>query len=109
MEKIGLIAGNGRFPLLVLDAARARGAGVLHRRSPTRTELPAIRYGRGTARQLSQFDIGQTVVIGEAACVAVEALEGTDATIARAGRIMSTPNGSGSTLRRDLTVVKVAK
>ncbi|HZR30982.1 MAG TPA: UDP-2,3-diacylglucosamine diphosphatase LpxI [Terriglobales bacterium] len=220
MEKIGLIAGNGRFPLLVLDAARARGAevvvaaikeetfpeieshgasavhwmslgelsrlidtfkregiqraimagqvkhrqifssirpdwrlaklllslrtrntdallgavakvladegitledstqflapllarpGVLSRRSPTPAELQDINYGREIARQLSQFDIGQTVVIAEAACVAVEAMEGTDAAIERAGRIMATLDGSGSTLRRDLTVVKVAK
>src|SRR5437588_11006801 len=191
MEKIGLIAGNGKFPLLVLDAARARGAevvvaaikeetfpeieshgaaavywmslgelgrlidtfkregvrraimagqvkhkqifssirpdwklakllmslgtrntnsllgavakvladegitlidstsylepllakpGVLTKRAPNEQELANIKYGRDVARHLAQFDIGQTVVIAGAACVAVEAMEGTDAT-----------------------------
>jgi UDP-2,3-diacylglucosamine hydrolase len=51
------------------------------------------------------------VVIAEAACVAVEAMEGTDATIERAGEIMKSlePEGEASTLSRALTVVKVAK
>jgi UDP-2,3-diacylglucosamine hydrolase len=39
-------------------------------------------------RRLAEYDIGQTVVIAEAACVAVEAMEGTDATIERAGEMM---------------------
>ena len=67
-------------------------------------------------RHLARFDIGQTVVIAEAACVAVEAMEGTDATILRAGEIMrslSEPDGPDETqpalLSRALTVVKVAK
>jgi len=47
-----------------------------------------MEYGRSVARQLAQYDIGQTVVIAESACVAVEAMEGTDATILRAGEIM---------------------
>ena len=63
------------------------------------------------ADHLSRFDIGQTVVIAEAACVAVEAMEGTDATILRAGEIMKSPSlgKEPSTLSRALTVVKVAK
>jgi DUF1009 family protein len=62
------------------------------------------------ARHLAHYDIGQTVVIAEAACVAVEAMEGTDATIVRAGEIMkSAAAGGGSALSRNLTVVKVAK
>jgi DUF1009 family protein len=220
MERIGLIAGNGKFPLLVLDAARARGAevvvaaikeetfpeiethgaaavywmslgelgrlidtfkregvrraimagqvkhkqifssirpdwrlaklllslgtrntdsllgavakvladegitledstsflqpllvrpGVLTRRALTEAEQKDIAYGRQVARHLAQFDIGQTVVVAEAACVAVEAMEGTDATIERAGRLMAALEGESSTLRRHLTVVKVAK
>src|SRR5437588_5993673 len=230
MEKIGLIAGNGKFPLLVLDAARARGAevvvaaikeetfpeieshgaaavywmslgelgrlidtfkregvrraimagqvkhkqifssirpdwrlaklllslgtrntdsllgavakvladegitledstqflepllaaaGVLTRRAPTDAEKKDIAYGRSVARRLAEFDIGQTVVVAEAACVAVEAMEGTDAAIARAGQLMrsleresefeSESQGKASTLSRALTVVKVAK
>ncbi len=60
---------------------------------------------------MPQYDIGQTVVIAESACVAVEAMEGTDATIERAGHIMATFAGEGAraTLDRSLTVVKVAK
>ena len=85
--------------------------GVLTERGPSESERTNITYGRAVAHHLARFDIGQTVVIAEAACVAVEAMEGTDATILRAGEIMKSP-GLGeepSTLSRALTVVKVAK
>ena len=84
-------------------------AGVLTRRPPTEAEQKDIAYGRQVARHLAQFDIGQTVVVAEAACLAVEAMEGTDATIERAGRIMAALEGESSTLRRHLSIVKVAK
>jgi DUF1009 family protein len=84
-------------------------AGVLTRRAPSEAERKNVDYGRGVARQVAQHDIGQTVVIAEAACVAVEAMEGTDATIERAGQIMRSLHGDASTLSRDLTVVKIAK
>lgn len=84
-------------------------SGVLTRRAPSEQERKNIDYGRSVARQLAQHDIGQTVVIAEAACVAVEAMEGTDATIERAGQIMRSLHGDASTLSRDLTVVKIAK
>src|SRR5216684_3688459 len=84
-------------------------SGVLTRRGPTDQERKNIEYGRAVARQLAQHDIGQTVVIAESACVAVEAMEGTDATIARAGHIMASLHGNASTLSRALTVVKIAK
>ena len=196
---LGLIAGNGRFPFLVLDAARARGervvvaaikeetepgmseralrdsavqvhwlslgelsklietfqregvnraimagqvkhrqifssirpdwrlakllvsigtrntdslVGAIGKRTPTEPEQKNIAYGREVARQLAQYDIGQTVVIAESACVAVEAMEGTDAAIARAAEIMRTlhqDDSPESFLSRALTVVKVAK
>ncbi len=83
--------------------------GTLTRRAPTEQERKNINYGRAVARQLAQHDIGQTVVIAETACVAVEAMEGTDATIERAGRIMGSLHGDASTLSRALTVVKIAK
>ncbi len=83
--------------------------GVLTRRAPSEQERRNIAYGRAVARHLAQFDIGQTVVVAEAACVAVEAMEGTDATIERAGRIMKSLEGEASTLSRALTVVKIAK
>ena len=84
-------------------------AGVLTQRAPSDEERKNIEYGRAVARHLAQYDIGQTVVIAESACVAVEAMEGTDATIQRAGEIMRGLEGTASTLSRALTVVKVAK
>jgi DUF1009 family protein len=83
--------------------------GVLTKRAPTEQEGKNIDYGHTVARGLAQFDVGQTVVVAESACVAVEAMEGTDATIERAGKIMSSLDPGRSTLARDLTVVKVAK
>lgn len=83
--------------------------GVLTQRAPSDQEKKNIEYGRGVARQMAQYDVGQTVVIAESACVAVEAMEGTDATIERAGRIMKSLAGEASTLSRALTVVKIAK
>src|SRR6266566_132732 len=170
----GLIAGNGRFPFLVLEGARSQGidmavialkeeaspelekaakrlhwvslgelsktidlmhregvtqavmagqvkhnkifsairpdwklaklllpeAGVLTRRAPNEHEAEDIAYGRALAQQIAGMDIGQTVVIADKACVAVEAMEGTDQVIARAGRIAP---------GRPLVVVKVSK
>jgi UDP-2,3-diacylglucosamine hydrolase len=83
--------------------------GVLSRRLPTDQERKNIDYGRRVARDLARHDIGQTVVIADAACVAVEAMEGTDAAIERAGQIMRSLEGEASTLSRALTVVKIAK
>jgi hypothetical protein len=83
--------------------------GSLTKREPTEQERKNVEYGRAVARQLGQHDIGQTVVIAESACVAVEAMEGTDATIERAGQIMRSLHGEASTLSRALTVVKIAK
>jgi len=84
-------------------------AGVLTKRAPSEQEQKNIAYGREVARHLAQFDIGQTVVVAEAACVAVEAMEGTDATIERAGQLMASLGSDTSTLSRGLTVVKIAK
>jgi DUF1009 family protein len=75
-------------------------AGVLTRRAPDEREAADIAYGLGVARQVSAMDIGQTVVISDRACVAVEAMEGTDETIARAARIAG---------GKPLVIVKVSK
>jgi DUF1009 family protein len=87
--------------------------GVLTTRPPSEQESADIAYGRDVARHLAAFDLGQTVVVAAQACVAVEAMEGTDATIERAGALMRTlgdPEADpASTLARALTVVKVAK
>jgi UDP-2,3-diacylglucosamine hydrolase len=105
--------------------------GVLTRRAPNEEERKNVDYGMGVARAVAGFDIGQTVVVAAQACVAVEAMEGTDAAIERAGRLMGSVDdhaasadhapgaddatgaadgpGSSTTLERHLTVVKVAK
>ena len=89
--------------------------GVLTARAPSPQEQEDITYGRTVAKGIAAFDLGQTVVIAAGACVAVEAMEGTDSTILRAGELMrslATSDASGSeasTLDRSLTVVKVAK
>jgi UDP-2,3-diacylglucosamine hydrolase len=100
---------------------------VLNGRAPDEEERKNIEYGLGVARALAAFDIGQTVVVAAQACVAVEAMEGTDATIERAGALMASldkpahsedpangdaatePESEPSLLTRRLTVVKAAK
>ena len=74
--------------------------GVLTRRAPSEHEAADMEYGLGVARHIAAMDIGQTVVVADRACVAVEAMEGTDDTIARASRFA---NG------KPLVVVKVSK
>lgn len=75
-------------------------AGVLTRRFPNEHEAADIAYGLNVARNIASMDIGQTVVISDQACVAVEAMEGTDETITRAARFAS---------GKPLVVVKVSK
>ena len=83
--------------------------GVLTQRAPSEEEIKDIAYGRTVARAIAAYDLGQTVVIAAQACVAVEAMEGTDATIERAGKLIGRLGDPASTLSRSLTVVKVAK
>jgi DUF1009 family protein len=83
--------------------------GVLTARAPDQEEEKNIAYGRIVANAIAAYDLGQTVVIAAQACVAVEAMEGTDATITRAGQLLQSRDDETSTLRRHLTVVKVAK
>jgi DUF1009 family protein len=73
--------------------------GVLSRRAPDSRERDDIEYGLEVAHEIARLDLGQTIVVRARACVAVEAMEGTDATIRRAGTLA----------RGRLTVVKVAK
>jgi DUF1009 family protein len=112
-EGIDLISSTAFLePLLaqegVLTAGVAAGPGVVGR-GPDEEEAKNIEYGLGVARAVAGFDIGQTVVVAAQACVAVEAMEGTDAAIARAGALMRSLGEGNSTLERRLTVVKVAK
>ncbi|MBC7899039.1 MAG: UDP-2,3-diacylglucosamine diphosphatase LpxI [Saprospiraceae bacterium] len=74
-------------------------AGILTKRKPNEIELGNIEYGLHIAGELSRLDLGQTIVVRANACVAIEAMEGTDATIKRAGELA----------KGKLTVVKTAK
>jgi UDP-2,3-diacylglucosamine hydrolase len=80
-------------PLLATD-------GHLTRRAPNDLEMADINYGCEIAREIARLDLGQTIVVAQQAVVAVEAMEGTDATILRAGSLVK---------GRPLTVIKVAK
>jgi DUF1009 family protein len=74
--------------------------GVLTRRAPSPDEAGDVAYGLEVAREIARLDLGQTIVVKNRAVVAVEAMEGTDATIRRAGELARKP---------PITVVKVAK
>lgn len=74
--------------------------GAMTRRKPTKDEMTDVEYGRRVANALAGFDVGQSVAVCERACVAVEAMEGTDAMLRRAATLV---NG------RPLTMVKVAR
>jgi DUF1009 family protein len=74
--------------------------GVLTRRAPSENEAADIEYGLGVARHIATMDIGQTVVVADRACIAVEAMEGTDEAILRAARFAA---------GKSLVVVKVSK
>jgi DUF1009 family protein len=65
------------------------GEGVLTRRKPDEAEQKDMAYGRRVAAALSGFDVGQSVAIAERACVAVEAMEGTDAMLERAASLVN--------------------
>ena len=84
---------------LLLKALLA-GEGSLTKRKPSNDELKDINYGRRVANALAGFDIGQSVAVADRACVAVEAMEGTDAMLRRAA---SLANG------KPLRLVKVSK
>ena len=73
--------------------------GLLSRRAPDERERGDIEYGLEVAREIARLDLGQTIVVRSRACVAVEAMEGTDATVRRAGTLA----------KGRLTVVKTAK
>jgi UDP-2,3-diacylglucosamine hydrolase len=89
----------------LVDSTKFLGAllaqtGVLTPRAPDTSEIADMEYGREIARQIAGLDLGQTVVIRDRACVAIEAMEGTDETIERAARIAG---------GHRLVVVKVSK
>ena len=75
-------------------------AGTLTKRAPDKNEAADIEYGLHVANELARLDLGQTIVVKNQAVVALEAMEGTDATIRRAAELVR---------GRPLTVIKVAK
>ena len=86
--------------------------GPLTRREPSTAELADIDYGLEVARDIARLDLGQTIVVRGKACVAIEAMEGTDATIRRAGELMRGQQGAAKPAvlsRGPLTVLKLSK
>src|SRR5436189_89895 len=130
MKRIGLIAGWGRFPIVVAESLKQQGyhvscvalkdhadpalepicdsyrwtgvakIGQLNRLAPTKAQLKDIEFGWTLAKEMGRLDIGQSVVVKDRACLAVEAIEGTDECIRRAGKLC--PAGG-------FTIVKLAK
>ena len=94
---------------------RLPAAGTLTSREPDSREREDIEYGIEVAKELAHLDLGQTLVIRGKACVAIEAMEGTDATILRAGELTRARQGTSGRWKRlslsggRLTVVKFAK
>lgn len=78
--------------ITIVDSSRYLGSvivpcGVLSKRPPGREEEEDIRFGLDVAREIARRDIGQAVVVKEKAVIAVEAMEGTDRMLARAGEL----------------------
>ena len=102
---LGLIAEFERYGLLCVSALDLCPEllvkeGQLTARAPTPKESADIDFGWGLAREMGRLDIGQSVMIRDRACIAVEAIEGTDSCIQRAGELCG---------RAGFVVVKVAK
>lgn len=85
LEKEGIRLADSTLLLKPLLA----GEGVLSRRKPNEEERKDLDYGRRVAAALSGFDVGQSVAVCERACVAVEAMEGTDAMLRRAAGLVN--------------------
>lgn len=86
--------------------------GTLSRRQPNAGERADVEYGLEIAREMARLDLGQTIVVRGKACVAIEAMEGTDATIRRAGELMRGGKEARKRLRLTsgaLTVLKLSK
>lgn len=87
-------------------------AGTLGKRKPNSAEQADIEYGLEVAAHIAELDLGQTIVIRGRACVAIEAMEGTDETIKRAGEIMKGRGGLRGRMNLSsgpMTVMKLSK
>ena len=86
--------------------------GNLTNRKPNAAELADVEYGLEIAREMAGLDLGQTIVVRGKACVAIEAMEGTDETIRRAGELLGGGRQTRKRLRLTsgvLTVLKLSK
>ena len=118
---IGAVAGElEREGIKLIDSThflqdQLPSPGTLTKRAPDQRERLDIDYGLEIAREIASLNLGQTIVIRAGACVAIEAMEGTDATIRRAGEVVwgtqQKPGRkrSGVFAKAGLTVVKIAK
>jgi hypothetical protein len=96
LEKAGIIVVDSTFfnqDLLVPE-------GIVTKRGPSKAERASIDYGLSVAGEIARLDLGQTIVVKDRAVVAVEAMEGTDATVRRAAELVK---------GKPLIVVKVAR
>jgi DUF1009 family protein len=87
-------------------------AGTLTKRQPNAAERADVEYGLEIAREMARLDLGQTIVVRGKACVAIEAMEGTDETIRRAGELLRGGRQAQKKLRLTsgaLTVLKLSK
>lgn len=94
----------GAFGVSIIDSTEylkelIPAKGILTKREPTQEEWDDINYGKDVARNLSRFDIGQTVIVKNKTVIALEAVEGTDQTIERAGGLVNS----------DFVVIKMAR
>ena len=118
---IGAVAGElEREGIKLIDSTyflqdQLPSPGALTKRKPDQREEADIAYGLEIARGIARLDLGQTIVVRAGACVAIEAMEGTDATIRRAGEVIwgsrqkTLRKRTGVFSRAGLTVVKIAK
>jgi len=86
--------------------------GILTNRKPNAAERADVEYGLEIARAMAELDLGQTIVVRGKACVAIEAMEGTDETIRRAGELLGGGGRAQKRLRLTsgaLTVLKLSK
>jgi DUF1009 family protein len=83
--------------------------GIVSRRKPNAAERADIEYGLEIAREMERLDLGQTIIVRAKACVAIEAMEGTDATVRRAGELIRSGKKRLKLTSASLTVLKLSK
>jgi len=95
LKKVGVVVVDPTVYLKTLVPSK----GVLTQHEPSEAEMADVKYGLEIARELARFDIGQTIAVKDKTVIAVEAADGTDETISRAGKLV----------KGGFVVVKVAR